>query len=161
MSAPKVFASRQFRSNKLSRPRLQLRLVMPFVVGALVATVAHGALFGLAMKDLAVQLPSDEAVLLEAWPELATRQTLLMAFVTIALLALIGVLTTHRVGGAAYRLERHLEDVLDGRAKLPCELRSGDELQELCALINDVTEERLAAARDGTAGIDLGPGRAA
>ena len=51
----------------------------------------------------------------------------------------IGILVTFRIAGPLYRFERFLELVIRGEQVGPCKLRNGDELQDLCDLINEAT----------------------
>ena len=61
----------------------------------------------------------------------------------------VGVLITFRVAGPVYRLERFLSEVLRGEKPADCRLRKGDELHELCALMNRATAG-LRARADGS-----------
>ncbi len=52
----------------------------------------------------------------------------------------VGVMVTFRIAGPVYRFEKYLREVHEGTELRPCKLRKGDELEELCAIINIVTE---------------------
>ena len=61
----------------------------------------------------------------------------------------VGLLVTHRLIGPIYRFEKYLAQVIAGETREPCRIRKGDELVELCDLINRATEpvrERQATA---------------
>ena len=52
----------------------------------------------------------------------------------------IGVLITFRVAGPVHRFYVYLAQVIRSEEVGPCRLRKGDDLQELCELINKATE---------------------
>ena len=58
--------------------------------------------------------------------------------------ALLGVLTTFRVAGPLRSIEEHLRGVVAGTAEGRCEVRSDDELRELCELLNEALEHARA-----------------
>jgi hypothetical protein len=51
----------------------------------------------------------------------------------------VGVLSTFRIAGPIYRFEQYLRQVVKGEAEGPCRIRDGDELWDLCDLINQAT----------------------
>ena len=50
-----------------------------------------------------------------------------------------GVVLTHKVAGPIHRMQVFLNQTLRGAKPADCRLRESDELQEFCALINQVT----------------------
>jgi len=71
----------------------------------------------------------------------------------------ISILATQRVAGPVYHFERFLGDVLAGSATKPCKLRDGDQLKELCELLNRATEAQRAhnAAAAATSAPETAP----
>jgi signal peptidase II len=51
----------------------------------------------------------------------------------------VGILVTFRIAGPIYRFESYIKSVLRGEEVGPCRIRMGDEFQELCELLNQVT----------------------
>lgn len=142
-------AVRYRRRRKLIRPRLQLKLTGIATGVALVALLLQFLLFSRVTATLAARMPNDALYLLE----LAQRE-LLWALVTSVCLLLplsigVGILSTFRVAGPVYRLERYLQQVADGERPADCRLRDGDELQDLCRLVNEATRPlRVEGDRD-------------
>lgn len=59
----------------------------------------------------------------------------------VPVMTLVGILITHRIAGPAYRMRMHLEAIeTTGEIPGPCKIRKGDELQELCSLLNQAIE---------------------
>lgn len=124
------------RRKRLIRPRLQIRLILSFFGVALFALLLQFILFAASIMSLASELPSDGPLLLER----ATTTSLFIVAISIGVLLPlsfgIGVLVTFRVAGPLYRFEKHLETIAAGRDPGTCRLRKGDQLQELCVVMN-------------------------
>ncbi len=127
------------RRIRLIRPRLQLRLIMSITGVAVLALALQYMVFMRVLAAVALSLPNDGAALMT---EISSK-LLAIAVLTLAMLLpaalLVGVLVTHRIAGPLYRFEVYLKQVLAGEQRGECRLREGDELQDLCALINQVT----------------------
>jgi signal peptidase II len=135
------------RRIKIIQPRLQMKLTLTFVGLTLLALMLQFMVFLRTMTSLAVSLPSDHDVLMEAVPEVLIQSLLLTFCVVLPLVFLVGVLLTFRIAGPVYRFETYLKQLLRGENPGECRLRQGDELEELCGLINQATEplrEKLA-----------------
>jgi len=127
------------RRIRIIRPRLQLKLTLTFVGLTLLALMLQFIVFLRTMTGLAVSLPSDHNVLMDAVPEVLVQSLLLTFCVVVPLIFLVGVLLTFRIAGPVYRFEMYLKQILRGENPGECRLRQGDELNELCDLINQVT----------------------
>ena len=102
----------------------------------------------------ALQLPNDGAVLMG---EIAAHLGLVFVVSLLGLLPatfVVGLLVTHRIVGPLYRFETHLTKLLAGETKAACTIRKGDELQELCDLINRATEPMRSTATEAPAKTD-------
>jgi hypothetical protein len=128
------------RRIKLIQPRLQLKLVFVFLSMAASSMLLQFILFTGAVTDVASRLPSDGLVLVEEMPRLLYR-TLLVSFgLFLPMMFFVGVLVTFRFAGPVYRFKMYLKEVIRGEKPADCRLREGDELQDLCVLINQATE---------------------
>ncbi len=135
------------RRIKIIRPKLQMKLTLSFVGLTLLALMLQFMVFLRAMTSIAVSLPSDQEVLMDAVPEVLVQSLLLTFCVVVPLIFLVGVLLTFRIAGPVYRFEAYFKQILRGENPGECRLRQGDELNELCGLINQVTQpmrEKLA-----------------
>ena len=128
------------RRIKIVRPRLQMKLTLTFVGLTLLALMLQFMIFLRTMTGIAVSLPSDHDVLMDAIPEVLLQSLLLTFCVVVPLVFLVGVLLTFRIAGPVYRFESYLKQILRGENPGQCHLRKGDELNELCDLINQVTQ---------------------
>lgn len=128
------------RHVRLLRPRLQLRLMASFLGLCLLALTLQAMVFLDMLGELARSLPSDGAVLMTE----ASERTVWVLALSFGLLLpatfLVGLLVTHRLVGPIYRFEVYLKQVIRGETREPCRIRKGDELHELCDLINRATE---------------------
>jgi len=127
------------RRVKLIQPKLQLRLTAIFGGVALTSLLLQFLLFMQMFSELAVRLPNDALIVLS---EMRGELLGVLGFSVLVLLPLtfsVGVLVTFRIAGPVYRLERYLEQVARGERPRDCKLRKGDELQNLCDLVNDAT----------------------
>lgn len=138
------------RRIKLIRPRLQVKLTMVFLGASALALLLQFVLFNSALSRMALRLPHDGPVLLDEMNGLLLRVLLTSFLVFLPIIFWVGILTTFRIAGPVYRFETYLGQVIRGDRPEDCRLRSGDELQDLCDLINRATaplRER-DAARD-------------
>ena len=134
------------RKKKLINPGLQLRLVAIFLCTAALAVQAEAILITYTLTKLAEQMPTDGSLLLAQLPEFV-RTNLLLTFALLAPLTLgVGVVATFRVAGPLYRFQQFLKAVAERRQIEPCAIRKGDELQEMCVLLNEVTAPLRAQA---------------
>ncbi len=127
------------RRFRLIRPRLQLRLILAFAGVASLALLLQYILVSYVLTDIAVLLPEDGNLLLEASARRMLGVLGLSLIVLLPLTLWVGVLVTHRIAGPLYKIERYMKEALSGRVQQECKLRSGDELLELCDLVNRMT----------------------
>lgn len=127
------------RRIKIIRPKLQMKLVLTSVGLTLLALMLQFMVFLRTMTSIAGSLPADRDVLMDAVPEVLIQSLLLTFCIVVPLVFLVGVLLTFRIAGPVYRFEAYIKQILNGENPGECKLRDGDELNELCALINQVT----------------------
>lgn len=141
------------RRIKLIQPRLQLKLVFVFIGMAASSMLLQFILFTSAITDVATRLPSDGLVLVEEMPKLLYGTLLVSFALFLPLMFVVGVLVTFRFAGPVYRFKMYLGEVIRGEKPADCRLRKGDELMDLCAMINQATEPlRRRDAADAGAG---------
>lgn len=138
----------QKRMQKLIKPGLQLRLVLIFLCTAGLAVQVQAILLAFTLSQLADDMPTDGNLLLARMPEFIGNNILLTLLFLFPLTIAVGIVATFRFAGPLHRFERFLVDVKDGRQAEPCRLRKGDELGEICALLNEITEP--LRARNGS-----------
>jgi hypothetical protein len=130
---------REQRRIRIIRPRLQLRLIASFLGITALALILQYVVFVHFLSDVAARYPDQGAHMLA---DMAPKLGLVLGLsfgLLLPVTLLVGVLVTHRIAGPVHRLESYLGQVLAGSAREDCRLREGDELQELCGLINQVT----------------------
>jgi len=128
------------RRIKLIKPRLQLRLTGVFLGLSGLGFLMQSLHVGLRLSEVAARLPHDGTFLMAMLPELPIEILLFSFGMLMPLTLAVGVLVTFKIAGPVYRFEQYLKAVRDGKQLGPCKLREGDQLQELCDLINEVTE---------------------
>lgn len=139
MSSPAQQSQRHKRRIKLIQPKLQLKLIGAFLFMSALALNLQFILFTSSLTQLASELPEDGTLLVERIPGHVLQIFLISFLIFLPLTFCIGVLVTFRVAGPIYRLETYLKQVIRGEKPDDCRLRKGDELMELCELINRAT----------------------
>jgi len=127
------------RRIQLIQPRLQLRLILTFLGVSALALALQFILFTASLTRLAAELPADGPQLIEQVPEHVLLVLLVSIAVLLPLTFFVGVVVTFRIAGPIYRFESYLTDVIAGGKPADCRLRKGDELKDLCELINRAT----------------------
>jgi hypothetical protein len=138
------------RRIKLIKPRLQLKLVGVFVGLSALGFLMQSLHVGLRLSELAASIPEGGSYLMAVMPELPIEILLVSFGMLLPLTIAVGILVTFRIAGPVYRFEQYLKSVLRGEEVGPCRIRKGDEFQELCELLNQVT----AALREQRAGAE-------
>jgi hypothetical protein len=131
------------RRRVLAQPRLQLRIVLAFLSAACISTLVQVLVLSYRLNSLAESLPADGNLVLEQLPGILRSQVLLTFLLMAPLMLAVGVLETFRVVGPLHRFERYLRDLAAGKRPEPCRIRKGDELQGLCRLLNEATQNPL------------------
>lgn len=134
-----IIMSQYKRRQKLPKRKLQLKLIFAFVGIAAFGLLLQFILFLAALSSLAPELPQDGALLMENASGTLLFVLAVSCLVVLPLTFIIGVITTFRFAGPVFRFERFLEAVARGTQVEDCKLRKGDELLELCQLINEAT----------------------
>lgn len=147
------------RRIRLIQPRLQLKLVLSFLGMSALALALQFLLLAAALSHIAVELPQDGPYLMEQLPSTLTWIVVLSFLICLPLTFCVGVLLTFRIAGPIYRFEQFLGSVTRGEKPADCKLRNGDELQDLCKLINEATSSVRARESADAAGRDDAPRR--
>lgn len=132
------------RRKKLVLAEFQLRLVLLVVASAGVAAGVQALMLSQSIDILAQTLPNDAALLEQQLPRLMARATLGTLALLCPLLYCLALAVSFRFCGPLVRFRRFLSAVESGEQVEPCSLRSGDRLQDLCAMLNLATAERRA-----------------
>lgn len=125
----------------LVNPRLQMRILLLLLASVGSAVCLQALLTARSLSDLALRVPNDGQFLLDETVGIVVRGTVLSVLVLLPMFGLLTVVGTFRLFGPLYRFERFLEGVADGTHPQACRIREGDELQELCDLLNEVTRD--------------------
>lgn len=127
------------RKTKLVKPRLQLKLVLTFV-GITAFTLSVQLIFlASRLTKVSPVLPEDGALLMTLMPSILADTALLSYGILLPLTMAVGILVVFRVAGPIYRFEKFLDGVKHGTQTADCRIRDGDELQDFCTLLNEVT----------------------
>jgi len=124
------------RKKKLIDSGLQLRMVAVFLSLSVASALFQVVLLNRSVLRMASKLTEDTAVVSEMLPGILTSNLFLTLGVLVPLTVVIGVLTTHRVAGPAYRMTQYCKGIARGEAPTTCRIRKNDELKELCDALN-------------------------
>jgi hypothetical protein len=136
---------RVLRKNYFVNPRLQLPLILGANVLALISVALIVTLNAYTQAHLqnymfALNLPPDHPfseVLAQREADYA-RMCLLIGIVQFALFNGTAIFLAHRIAGPLYRLERHLQEVGEGKEPTDVKFRKGDLYQHLAEACNKV-----------------------
>jgi hypothetical protein len=128
------------RKIKLIKPRFQLKLIGVFVGISALGFVLQSLHVAFRLSDLAASMPEGGASLMAVMPELPIEILIFSFGMVLPLTVAIGIFVTHRIAGPVYRFEQYLSSLARGEYLGPCRIRRGDELQDLCAIINQAVE---------------------
>lgn len=147
----------------MKNKRRLIRILFPSLQGrfltlslAMVATslLVHSALSVWSLASLARELPTDGDLVQERVIPIVLRDLTVAFLLTAPAFALLSMAALMGFVGPLYRIRGFLEAVVAGRHPEPCKLRQGDDLQDVCALLNQATEplraqqvDQLAEAR--------------
>lgn len=140
------------RKHKLVRGSFQVRLVSKFVGLAALALLLQFLVLGALLFRSVAGLEGEGGELHGELPGILLLVFGLSLGVLLPILFGFGVVLTFRIAGPLHRIERFLGAVADGTADEPCSIRGGDELQELCRLVNAATESARGARSARKAG---------
>ncbi len=136
------------RRKKFIEPRLQGRFLLLMLLAAGTGTLVQTVLFCIGLSSLATDLPHDGLMLRDALPRLLAINAVLALALTMPTFVMLGVASSFRVFGPLYRFRQFLTAVAEGRHPAPCRIRQDDELQDVCELLNRVTEPLRARQGD-------------
>jgi nitrogen fixation/metabolism regulation signal transduction histidine kinase len=129
------------RRKKIIKPRYQLKLAFVVVTFLLIYSLIFGAAI---FCPLAIELraaPSLEDQARVAFVVLGLHETIWPALFFILVLAFIGtILSSHRVVGPIYRLEKAIGQFVSGNFKERIWLRKTDEFKEIETMANRLAE---------------------
>jgi hypothetical protein len=127
------------RKVRLVKPSLQLKLTLAFVGLSALSLLLQYILFMSSLTKTALGLPNDGMLFMEQVNGILFGMLLASFGVLLPLTFVIGVVMTHKFAGPIHKLQTFLNQTLRGAKPADCRLRDGDELQEFCALLNEVT----------------------
>jgi polyferredoxin len=146
----------QRRFLRIVLPRIQLRLILAFGALAALALLLQHLLFLRVVSGLLSTLPDDGGTLISDVQVLLWRSMAIAAGVLLPVTLLVAVLVTRRWCGPLYRMQTFLREIVGGKNPQDCRLRTGDELIEFCALLNQATRPARGAARESAETTDIG-----
>ncbi len=132
--------TRYRRRNKLPKPSVQLRLTLTFMGTLLLSILMQSMLMRTHLMRIAAELPNDGPIVLQEINRTQISILLACLLVLLPLCFVVGVLSTFRLAGPLYRFEEHLRRLVRGEDPGPCRIRTGDQLQEFCDLLNVAIE---------------------
>jgi len=136
-----TYRRRRFR---LLRPALQLRLMAAFGSVGLLALGLQFLLFYRAVGEASLHMRSADAAVIEELSSQLIVGLVASVAMLLPLVLAIGTSIVLRFVGPVYRFETWIGQVLRGEDPGPCRLRDGDDLVELCALVDALGAEKRA-----------------
>lgn len=138
MSHPESSTSKPKRRRRFIDKRIQLKFVTAFACTAGLAVLVQSIVMGYVLASIAEQAPNDQLYLAQAVPRAVATSVVASFVLLLPATIMLGILTTFPVVGPLYRIRQHLASIIAGERPGPCRVRSTDELQDMCELINGV-----------------------
>jgi hypothetical protein len=129
----------KLRDKKLLDPRLQLKFVAAFACTAGLAAMVQTLVLSRSLAELAAQLPADGPLVRNRTLSILTSSTVWTLLLLVPICIAIGLLMSFRIAGPLHRFRCFLTDLIAGKKPEDCRLRKGDELQDVCELLNAAT----------------------
>lgn len=126
----------------LVNPRLQYRVILTFLCVAVLCMGIQSTLMLLAAARVEQAIPLGSAASSRLLADTVLVYSGIGLLLLIPLTVVVGLVTTLRIAGPIYRLEKHLEAICRGESPGPVRVRQGDECQELCFWINRALDLR-------------------
>ena len=153
--------TRNRRRNYLSQPKTQLRIIVFFVVMALVygslnIYIGNSAYTSFGHDVLSLELSAsqmhDVSVMFDRHRDSLYIQLAVFSFLSLLMLLLSGLLLSHRIGGPIYHMKNYFKGLSVGRCQpRRIHLRKHDFMHDLADAINEYQiEQGLIRASDGT-----------
>ncbi len=143
------------RKKKLIKPKFQLKVAGACLGLAVMAVLTMMILLNEAILDFADKGWVDSALIQDKWIGVLLSKLGIALLIFAPMTLALGIILMHRVAGPLYRFEQFLGAVVRGEHPGECRIRDGDELVDMCELLNKLT----VPLRDGT--VDLAPFQAA
>lgn len=124
------------RKKRLIDRRLQLRFVATFAATAGLAVLVQTIVMGYVLASIIEAAPNDKLMLMSAAPKMLATGVVASFALMLPATVLLGIHMTFPIAGPLYRFRQYLGSVSAGERPGPCRIRQGDELQDLCDLIN-------------------------
>jgi HAMP domain-containing protein len=119
----------------LIEPKLQLKLVATFVLVAAAATLLQAiSLMHALNSSMATGFSGSHVV--EQAPQIYIDNLLFGFAICVPIVAVVGVYSTFRMVGPAYRMRIYLQELAQKGYSGPCRIRRDDEFQGLCTALN-------------------------
>ena len=123
--------------SKSTQPKLLLGVATLFLV---LVVIAGGLFYLLANKELSTEYYKAHSTLRNVMENLLPW-LLLVNFLRMVVLLFLAVFYTHRIAGPTYRIQQDLRKIGQGILTTRVRTRKKDQLKELEAEINEMTEE--------------------
>lgn len=121
-------------------PRIQARFLTLTLAVIATSLLVNSGLVVWSLAGLARELPNDGALVQERIVPILLRDLVWALALTAPAFALLAMASLMGVIGPLFRMHRFLQAVVQGAHPERCQLRKGDELQEVCELLNRATE---------------------
>ena len=147
------------RRKKLIRLDVQLRVVLIALGVASLVLLINFQLGILAFSKLSSEVTRgmDARVAFEGLQHALFNRFLVSIGFSIPIAVAIGILYSFKFAGPIYRFGKYFKELQSGRWDARCSLRKGDDLQDLCATMNETLDQVrgfLAQNREAIAQVD-------
>ena len=144
------------RRLKLINAPLQIKLTLIFVGMAALSLLLQVGLFTQSLARIARELPNDGPVLWSKMSSILFGVFLTSTVAFLPVIFIVGILVTFRIAGPLHRFKLHLASIAAGQRPTHVVLRKGDELSDLCELLNSAIDRTSSTAGAQESDIESG-----
>ncbi|MDP3791672.1 MAG: HAMP domain-containing protein [Candidatus Omnitrophota bacterium] len=131
---------RQYFVNK----KFQAKFIVKFASLVIIATAVSGAIVYLMARSTVTTSFENSRLVIKSTADFILPSVLLSGAIVIVSLGLatiaVALITSHRIAGPLYRLEKDIKEISNGNLKIRFGLRKGDEMKSLANGLNVMVE---------------------
>ena len=132
------------RKNYFIKKKFQRNFIIKFCALVIIEAIIFGAIVYMMSKATVTTTFEDSRLVIKSTADFILPTILLGSAAVIVFTGLITVIitlfTSHRIAGPLYSMEKDIEEVASGNLKKKFDLRQEDEIKELAASLDKMTQ---------------------
>lgn len=142
------------RRNYYIKKRFQRNFIIKFCALVAMGSMISGFIIYYMSRTTVCTTFENSKLIIKSTADFILPAVLLSSVISIILIGIAAIivtlLTSHKIAGPLYRLEKDVQEITSGNLKIAFRLRTGDEIRPLAVSLNDM----VAAIRDRIAEVN-------